>query len=155
MPVTVTVTIRPMLPSEAHAVASLRIETFFQGSGRTAEEDAAALLTLPDDSFQASIVALENDQLAGTALLVRKELDLESDRGPWLAGLAVSRPFRGRGIGARLVKAVEQHAASVGSDRIFLYTLGSEGFYAAIGWTIEERFVWHGQPAVIMTKALR
>jgi predicted N-acetyltransferase YhbS len=149
------VAIRPMRPSEARSVACLRVEAFFEGSERTVDDDAEELLKLGEDGFQISLVAELNGELAGTVLLVRQELDLSSANSPWLAGLVVRPQFRRRGLGSNLVRALETHAGNVGCDRIYLYTLGSEAFYAALRWKVAERFLQHGHPAVLMVRDLR
>jgi predicted N-acetyltransferase YhbS len=144
-----------MCPSQAHAVAQLRIEAFFEGSGRTVEEDAAGLLTLPEDGLQAALVAELDGRLAGAVLLVHRELDLDSERGPWLAGLVVKPQFRMGGIGSGLVRALETHACSAGCREVFLYTHAFEAFYARLGWEVAERFLQRGEPAVVMSRQLQ
>ncbi|MFI0844819.1 GNAT family N-acetyltransferase [Mesorhizobium sp. IMUNJ 23232] len=148
--------IRPMERSDIAAAATLRHAIFFDGSERTVAEDAAGLeKLLGGDGFEAALVAEVDRKLVGNCLLVREELDLDYDQRPWLAGLLVAPQYRKRGIGSRLVAAIEGHARSVGCEALYLYTHGAEAFYTTLGWTVAERFLQHGDPAVVMSKDLR
>jgi GNAT superfamily N-acetyltransferase len=44
--------------------------------------------------------------------------------------------FRRHGIGALLMRAAEREAASLGIERLHLYTPGSQPFYARLGWSV-------------------
>lgn len=149
------VRIGPLRANQVMKVAQLRCDTFFQGSDRTVDDDAAGLRTLLEDAtHEIALVAEEGDAIAGSCLFVRDEIEPAHDLGPWLAGLVVAEPFRGRGIGRRLVSAVEAHCANLDCRMIYLYTHDAEGFYAAIGWQVVERFVDQGEPMVLMSRRL-
>ncbi len=149
------VTIGPMRGDQVQAVARLRCDTFFQGTDRTADDDAADLRTLLEDgAYEIALVAEEGGAIAGSCLFVRDEIEPAHDVGPWLAGLVVAEPHRGRGIGRRLVSAIEAHCANLDCGTIYLYTHDAEGFYDAIGWQVVERFVDQGEPMVLMSRRL-
>jgi predicted N-acetyltransferase YhbS len=147
--------IRVLRHEEAETVARLRASAFFAGSERTVEQDAAELTLLIGDGYEIALVAELGGEAVGTVLLVRRELDLACDYSPWLAGLLVAPEHRGRGIGSRLVAEVEEHARSIGCEQLYLYTHGAEAFYSALGWTVAERFLQHGEQAVLMLRDLR
>ena len=63
-----------------------------------------------------ALVAVANNQVIGTVAL--KQTELKFPYSPWLAGLFVVPQFRRRGIGALLVGAAEDEAASLGIERL-------------------------------------
>ena len=70
---------------------------------------------------------------------------------PWLAGVYVGEAFRRRGIGAELVRRIMSEAEKLKVPLLYLYTVHSERFYAALGWTFLERTSYLEQDVVIMT----
>ena len=87
-------------------------------------------------------------------LLVPNEIEPCHPVTPWLAGLYVSAKFRGRGLAKALVDALEQEARRFGNARIYLYTDDAENFYYKLGWTVDERGLWHDMPMLLMSKIL-
>lgn len=104
--------IRPMRldRTEVEAVAAMRHAAFFAGTSRTVADDAEGLEALVGDTSGEAFVAESEGAVAGSCLLVERELDQRHEVGPWLAGLVVAPAMRGMGIGAALVKAVEAEA---------------------------------------------
>lgn len=148
--------IEPMTERDVEVVARLRVATFFEGSARTADEDAAGLRTLlAGDGFETALVARVDDVSVGTCLLVRHELEPAHNLTPWLAGLVVDHAHRGRGIGRALVAAIEAHAASMGVERLYLYTWEARDFYAGLGWVVVERLKQDGHPMLLMARELQ
>jgi N-acetylglutamate synthase-like GNAT family acetyltransferase len=82
--------------------------------------------------------------------------------GLYVRSMAVSPNAQGRGIGHRLLDAVEEYAAGTGGDRIFLYTTyfvpGAKDIYEKHGFewvrdtTADE---WLGTPGLEMEKKLK
>ena len=148
-------TIEAMAERDVEAIAALRLAAFFEGTGRTLEEDAAGLRgLLAGDGFEAAFVARHRGQPIGSCLLVRNEIDPAHDLTPWLAGLVVAEAHRGRGVGVALVRTVEAHAASAGIARLHLYTWQARRFYEALGWTAVETFEQGGEPMLLMSREL-
>lgn len=148
-------TIEAMAEGDVEAIAGLRLEAFFEGTGRTLEEDVAGLRGLiAGDGFEAAFVARERGRPIGSCLLVRDEISSPHDLTPWLAGLVVEEAYRGGGIGTALVKTVEAHAASAGIGMLYLYTWQARGFYEALGWTAVETFKQDGEPMLLMSRKL-
>lgn len=90
----------------------------------------------------------------GTATLDIDDLATRMDLTPWLANLLVPPAWRGRGIGAELVRHVEQAAAALGHARLWLFTPSAEGFYAARGWARVGTEPWRGRAVALMTREL-
>ena len=148
-------TIEPMRGHDIEVVARLRIAAFFEGTGRTLEEDAAGLRNLlTSDGLEKALVARVNDVPIGTCLLVRHELEPAHDLTPWLAGLVVDAGHRGKGTGTALVKAIEAHAASAGVETLYLYTWQAREFYAALGWDAVELCEQDGETMMLMSRRL-
>ncbi len=100
------------------------------------------------------VVALEDDELAGSAMLIASDMDTRPDLTPWLAGVYVVTGHRGRGVGSALVTRVEAEASALGVTRLYLYTPDAMAFYAHLGWVAGERCEYLGQAVTIMSKRL-
>jgi GNAT superfamily N-acetyltransferase len=100
------------------------------------------------------VVALEDGALVGSAMLVGNDMSTRPVLTPWLAGVYVVDGCRGRGYGSALVRRIEAEAEGAGADRLYLYTPDAEGFYEALGWTVDERCEYLGQEVAVMSKRL-
>ncbi|TGP55606.1 GNAT family N-acetyltransferase [bacterium M00.F.Ca.ET.230.01.1.1] len=148
-------TIEAMREGDVEAIARLRLEAFFEGTGRTLDEDMAGLRGLiAGGGFEAAFVARYVGKPVGSCLLVRDEIDSPHDLTPWLAGLIVEEAYRRSGVGTALVRAVEDHAASAGVGKLYLYTWQARGFYEALGWSAVETFEQDGLPMLLMSRKL-
>ncbi len=150
-----SIVIRMMRHSDLVPLAALRHATFFAEGGHTQEADVVALASLVEgDGFEAGLVAEIDGELAGSCLFVREEFEPLHDVSPWLAGLVVAEPYRGRGLGRMLIETVEKHARSVRCNDLYLYTDAAEALYARLGWVAVERMVIDGAPLVLMQRKL-
>jgi N-acetylglutamate synthase-like GNAT family acetyltransferase len=70
---------------------------------------------------------------------------------PWLASVFVAEQCRRRGIGAKLVRRIMAEAGKLEVPLLYLYTVHSERFYTALGWTLTERTSFLDHDVVIMT----
>jgi GNAT superfamily N-acetyltransferase len=86
-----------------------------------------------------TLVALVDGALAGSVSLLANDHSRIRKWSPWLASLLVLPEFRGRGIGAALVRQAVAIAARFGIERLYLYTDDAAPFYARLGWTLVER----------------
>lgn len=140
---------------EAATVARWRYDAFFADSGQSYAASRDALFAfLAQQGYEIGLLAEWNGRPAGSCLFVRHEIDPKHDLTPWLAALFVAPEFRQRGIGAALVRAIEDHARAVGTETLHLYTVEATAFYAKLGWRTCERFDWHGEPMVLMAREL-
>jgi len=104
--------------------------------------------------YETALLAEVDGRPAGSCLFVREEIDPKHDLTPWLAALYVEPDYRKRGIASALVRAIEQHARNIGCKELYLYTVTAEGLYVRLGWTVRERFDWHGKNFVLMAREL-
>ena len=152
--------IRQLMPDtpEAELAARWRYDAFFADGSDTFENSRGALLDFlrQQDGYAIGLLAEYDGKPAGLCLFVRDEAEPNPRPGltPWLAALFVAAEFRGRGIGAALVKAIEDHARKVGTKTLYLYTSEAEAFYAGLGWSVRDRFTQNGEANALMAREL-
>jgi len=104
-----------------------------------------------------TFVALEGNELLGSASLVEHDMDTRPELSPWLSGVFVAPEHRRRGVGAALVERVVQEARILRTPRLYLYTPGSGALYLKLGWSVMERTfyreLWGEQELTIMELA--
>lgn len=84
------------------------------------------------------VVAIEDSQLLGGALLIDSDLASRPDLTPWLAGVYVKAEHRGRGVASALVTRIVEEAAALGIPELYLYTDTSQSLYGRLGWDVVE-----------------
>ena len=103
------------------------------------------------DQIPLTVVALDENEVLGSASLIHHDMETRMELTPWLAGVYVGEQYRRRGIGAELVRRIMAEAARLKVPLLYLYTVHSEKFYAALGWTLLERTSYREHNVVIMT----
>lgn len=84
-----------------------------------------------------TIVALTSSatpSIVGTASICLHELPQFVDRRYWLCEVCVNPAARGMGLGQKLVRLCQDHAAELGVEKLNLYTLTKAGFYERMNW---------------------
>jgi GNAT superfamily N-acetyltransferase len=114
-------------------------------------ERLTSSLQTPD--LPTTLTALRDDTLL-SASLVRQTIT-HPHLSPWLSSVYVDPQYRGGGIASALVGRVEQVAAEIGAEKIYLFTPSSEKLYAGLGWRLMEYSRYQGLKIAIMSKALR
>jgi len=107
--------------------------------------------SLNRDKIPLTVVALDNGTVLGSASLIAHDMETRMELTPWLAGVYVGEPYRRRGIGAELVRRIMAEAGRLKVPVLYLYTVHSEKFYAALGWKLRERTSYRDHNVVIMT----
>jgi len=130
------------------------------GAGLPDEEHRRWLREAEDDrrsntKFSAGFVALDGEAPVGTVQLHEFDLEEMRDRSPWVCGMVVKPGYRGRGIGRRLLGALESSAAREGVERIWVFTESVAAFYERCGWSPFADAVHNGEPGKVLTKRLR
>jgi predicted N-acetyltransferase YhbS len=85
-----------------------------------------------------ALVALVAGHPAGTINLIANDDPARPHLAPWLAALVVAVPYRGRGIGTRLVQILGEQARRLGHGQVFLGT-DQPAFYSRLGATFYEQ----------------
>lgn len=143
-------------PDLVNTTGTWRWEAFFQGGTVTHEEmlkreiDGASVSEL----MPTVLVMLENELPVAMSALCLDDLEGRPELNPWLAGVYVDRPHRGRGHGARMIAELESLARREGIPRLTLYTSHAAGFYMKSGWATIETFENTGRTYSIMQKGL-
>jgi GNAT superfamily N-acetyltransferase len=136
-------------------VARWRYDVFFAEDGGAFEESRDALRAwMGGLGYETALLAEVDGQPAGSCLFVREEINPKHDLTLWLAVLYVAPEFGKQGSASALVRATEQHARSVGCGERYLYAINAEPLYAKLGWSVRDRFEWHGERFVLMARAL-
>ena len=107
-----------------------------------------------DQSHGVALVAKADGEPVGTCLLVESEIEPDHDVSPWLAGLFVVPEYRGKGVGAASVRAIEDQARQRELSRVYLYTTHAVGFYKRLGWKVMDRTNWQGFDTALMVRDL-
>lgn len=108
-------------------------------------------------SLPLALVAIEAGEPIGTASLKAFDMETRTDLTPWFTSLYIAKPWRRRGIGSNLVKAMEQKAVELEIRKLFLYTADAvlvAPFYSRLGWSVKEKTIYHSHPVIIMEKDL-
>lgn len=107
---------------------------------------------LTSEIIPSTYIAMENNQILGSAALVENDMDTKKELSPWLASVYVDKVHRGKGIGSKLVLHAMEAAKNHGIDTLYLFTPNSEGFYKRLGWSAFSTEMYHGQKVVVMEK---
>lgn len=99
-----------------------------------------------------SLVAIDKGKVIGMIALKKSDFKARPDLSPWLAGLYVNKLQRRKGVGTKLVREIENLAARLGASKLYLVTDDAEKFYSKLGWSVQERTVWHGFSVMVMEK---
>lgn len=102
------------------------------------------------DRVPTTYVALEGEDLVGSATLVDNDMSTRPDLSPWVAGVYVKAELRGRGVGSALMRHVVRKAAEMGIEKLYLYTGGARVFYEKLGWRYLENEYYEGRTVSIM-----
>jgi len=98
------------------------------------------------------LVAFDSGKVIGMIALKTSDLESRPNQSPWLAGLYVDKKHRSKGVGTKLVLAIEKEAARIGVSKLFLYTPDAEDFYSKLSWIVRERTEWQGYSVTVMEK---
>jgi GNAT superfamily N-acetyltransferase len=107
------------------------------------------------DVLPIGIVGFEGDELVGLMALKPTSDAIHPGLGPWAAAGFVRPDARGRGVGATLLRALEDVARGLGLARIYSGTATSATLLERAGWRHLEHVDVHGEPVAIYEKVLQ
>ncbi|RDH82356.1 MAG: GNAT family N-acetyltransferase [endosymbiont of Galathealinum brachiosum] len=102
-------------------------------------------------SIPCCLIALTDDEPAGSASLVLSDMDSHTHLGPWLASVFVHKDFRCHGIASQLVAKCILNANQAGIKTLYLFTPDKTAFYKKLGWKLIEHTLYHGENVDIMS----
>ncbi|MFO6298966.1 GNAT family N-acetyltransferase [Rahnella selenatireducens] len=104
---------------------------------------------------QCVLIALDEDeQVVGTAGVMRYELSDVAERKYWLGEVFTPRHLRGKGIGTALVKACISRSRDAGLETLWLYTPDQQGLYGSLGWQEVENREVDNEQVTVMQRSL-
>jgi GNAT superfamily N-acetyltransferase len=106
------------------------------------------------DTIPLTVIAIWDDIPVGTASIYIQDMSIHPELSPWLAAVYVPVYQRNKGIGSKLVGAIEEIVRSLNIARLYLWTPDKEQFYSQLGWSVIERPVHLHQKVVLMTKTI-
>jgi len=101
-----------------------------------------------------TIIAVEGNDVLGSAAIVKNDMRTRQELSPWLAGLYVKEKYRRKGLGSKLVLEIEKLSRELSTQKLYLYTPDQEKFYKRLNWENLEKAVYQGIEVTIMTKEL-
>lgn len=127
-------------PTLRPAVARLIHDTFWTTVPGASAERMAQRLAQADraDAMPLCRVAVHDGQAIGVVNLVDNDEETRAHWSPWLAGMVVAEPWRGRGVGSQLVRTLLADAQRLRLPRVYLGTDGP-GFYTRLGAVMQEQ----------------
>ena len=108
---------------------------------------------LNNDFIPSTFIATDN-QLLGSAAIVKNDMETKPQLSPWLASVYVAPQYRNKGIGAKLVQHSMTMAQSNNIDKLYLLTPGQKSFYEKLGWHIVSEEMYHGYRVTVMQVTL-
>ena len=148
-------------PLASHPEALATLQAWFEaewpayygpaGPG-SANRDLQAFASTADLPYGA--VAFLDGELCGVAALKADSIASHAHLTPWAAAGLVRPDLRGRGIGAGLVRALEQRAREMGFWHLYCGTSSAGALLARLGWRLRERAVQDGVTLAIYERAL-
>lgn len=152
----------PLADHPAHAAGVA--ERIYQLWGRLIVEDtgmSAAEFTevirsrAVHDRVPMTLIALAGDELVGAVSLKEHERTTAENLSPWIGGLLVDDPWRGKGLGKALLAAAEATAVRLGYSSLYLSCEPDvEYFYERSGWVLVHRTLSCADEVALMTKHL-
>lgn len=102
-------------------------------------------------SIPSCVIALIENQPAGSASLVESDMDSHPQLGPWLASVYVQPRFRQQGLATQLIQHCLDNARVSGIPTLYLFTPDKKDFYLKRGWKPVENTLYHGEIVDIMS----
>lgn len=147
------------LADATEVIPTLAVAFLQDGFAHPAEQSVGAVaaglrVSCQRDGLPLALVALDGGAVLGTVALRWDSIASRPELGPWVAALYVVANFRGRGVGAQLVRAAELEARRLSLGAIYTGTSTAGSVFQRLGWTEIERLTYCGQPVVIYRREL-
>lgn len=101
-------------------------------------------------SIPSCLLALANNDTAGSASIVESDLETHPQFSPWLASVYVHPNYRCQGIATQLIEQCINNARLAGAQTLYLFTSDQSDFYRKRGWRHIESSLYHGENIDIM-----
>jgi GNAT superfamily N-acetyltransferase len=98
---------------------------------------------------------LRDGIVLGTATLSYDSITTQPHLGSWLTAFYVRPELRGRGIGRKLVAAIEAAAQRLGFAQLYAGSGHAASLFVRAGWHLLECLSYHGEEVAILRRDLR
>jgi GNAT superfamily N-acetyltransferase len=102
------------------------------------------------DRIPTIYIALEDGRLLGSVTLNENDMSTRPDLSPWLSGVYVTPPARGRRVASALVSHAVSETGRMGVERLYLYTHSAQGLYENLGWSLIDQEFYERHVVAIM-----
>lgn len=99
-------------------------------------------------------MAVADGLAVGSVGLVPHDMSDRPDqrhRFPWVSDVFVSEGCRNRGVATAMMRHIAEEPTS--NETLYLQTYSADSLYAALGWAVLERVMYHGELTAIMSKS--
>lgn len=127
----------------------------YYGARTPADVAADLALSLQHEALPLALIALRDGLVLGTATLSYDSITTHPHLGPWLKAFYVRPEHRGRGIGGKLVAAIEAAARRLGFAQLYAGSGRAASLFERAGWHVLERVSYHGEEIAILRLELR
>ena len=127
----------------------------YYGARTPADVAADLVLSLQREALPLALIALRDGIVLGTATLSYDSITTHPHLGPWLTAFYVRPELRGRGIGRKLVAAIEAVAQRLGFAQLYAGSGRAASLFYRAGWHVLERVSYHGEEIAILCRDLR
>lgn len=147
-----------LLPDYPHFIPVLANWFFTEwGIPETGDTLADAIAKLEGrmnrDKIPIVILALDDENLAGTVQLKVNEVHVFPGQTYWIGNVFVNPDYRNNALGTALVKKAEEMAAGFGIETLYLQTERMDGgLYARLGWQPVKSIIHRGIKVLVMEK---
>ena len=126
----------------------------YYGPGGPGDAERDLLAYSRRGQLPVGLIAFYDEQLCGIAALTAHSIRTHPHLSPWAAAGLVRPPFRGRGVGSALLRALEEVARGLGYAIMYCGTASAMGLLERHGWRCLERVIYEGEQVSIYHKAL-
>jgi GNAT superfamily N-acetyltransferase len=126
----------------------------YYGAQTPADVAADLALSLQREALPLALIALRDGIVLGTATLSYDSITTHPHLGPWLTAFYVRPELRGRGIGRKLVAAIEAAAQRLGFAQLYAGSGRAAALFVRAGWHVLERVSYHGEEIAILRRDL-
>lgn len=126
----------------------------YYGPGGPGDAAADLVAFCSRDALPVGVVALHEGRAIGVAALKAASIDGYPQFTPWAAAALVAPDWRRRGVGARLIAALEEQACRRGDAAIYTGTATAQSLMRRLGWEYLETARHRGEEVAMFRKRL-
>ncbi|MFC1533163.1 GNAT family N-acetyltransferase [Thermodesulfobacteriota bacterium] len=107
-------------------------------------------LFLCETFIPSTYVAIEENEVLGSAAIVEHDMDTRLEYSPWLASVFVNPKHRNKGVGSKLILHIMSSARKNDLSTLYLFTPDKKNFYKRLGWSTIHTEPFNGVSVSIM-----